>query len=42
MRRLRNQVGPIYGLVNKAGIGTAGILSTVPDEHIAQRGSAVW
>jgi 3-oxoacyl-[acyl-carrier protein] reductase len=36
VRRLRNQVGPIYGLVNNAGIGTAGILSTMPDEQIAQ------
>jgi 3-oxoacyl-[acyl-carrier protein] reductase len=36
IRTLRNEFGTIYGLVNNAGIGTAGILSTMPDEHIAQ------
>ena len=32
--RLR-QTGPIYGLVNNAGIGTSGILSTMPNAQIA-------
>jgi 3-oxoacyl-[acyl-carrier protein] reductase len=36
VRQLRNQIGQIYGLVNNAGVGTAGILSTMPDEQIAQ------
>ncbi|WP_428540629.1 SDR family NAD(P)-dependent oxidoreductase [Rhodopila sp.] len=31
--RLR-QTGPIYGLVNNAGIGTSGILSTMPNAQI--------
>jgi 3-oxoacyl-[acyl-carrier protein] reductase len=31
---LRKQHGPIYALVNNAGIGTAGILSTMRDEQI--------
>ena len=33
-RELRATWGPIYGLVNNAGIGTAGILSTMPDADI--------
>jgi 3-oxoacyl-[acyl-carrier protein] reductase len=33
-QRLRGRFGPIYGLVNNAGIGTAGILSTMPDADI--------
>jgi 3-oxoacyl-[acyl-carrier protein] reductase len=36
VRQLRNQIGQIYGLVNNAGVGTAGILSTMPDEQIVQ------
>jgi len=33
---LRERFGPVYGLVNNAGIGTSGILSTMPDSHIAR------
>jgi 3-oxoacyl-[acyl-carrier protein] reductase len=33
--RLR-EIGPIYGLVNNAGIGTAGILATMKDGEIAR------
>jgi 3-oxoacyl-[acyl-carrier protein] reductase len=33
---LREQFGPIYGLVNNAGIGPSGILATMPDSEIAQ------
>jgi 3-oxoacyl-[acyl-carrier protein] reductase len=29
-------IGPIYGLVNNAGIGTSGILATMPNWRIAQ------
>jgi 3-oxoacyl-[acyl-carrier protein] reductase len=32
--RLRKEFGPIYGLVNNAGIGTAGMLATMPDADI--------
>ncbi len=32
--RLRKEFGPIYGLVNNAGIGTAGVLATMPDDDI--------
>ena len=32
--RLRETYGPIYGLVNNAATGTAGILSTMPDTAI--------
>lgn len=35
MRSMRDLTGPLYGLVNNAGIGTAGILSTMPDAAIA-------
>ena len=31
---LRRDFGPVYGLVNNAGIGTPGILSLMPDEQI--------
>jgi 3-oxoacyl-[acyl-carrier protein] reductase len=31
---LRKQFGPIYGLVNNAGIGTAGVLANMRDEQI--------
>ncbi len=34
-RGLRD-IGPVYGLVNNAGIGTAGILSSMPDSQIQQ------
>ena len=33
-RTLRDDFGPVYGLVNNAGIGTAAILSTMPDDAI--------
>ena len=33
-RDLRRQFGPIYGLVNNAGLGTAGLLATMPDPEI--------
>lgn len=33
---VREKFGPIYGLVNNAGIGTSGILATMPDAQIAQ------
>jgi 3-oxoacyl-[acyl-carrier protein] reductase len=32
--RLRREVGPLYGLVNNAGIGTSGVLAMMRDEHI--------
>jgi 3-oxoacyl-[acyl-carrier protein] reductase len=35
-RTLRQKHGAIYGLVNNAGIGTAGILSNMPDAAIQQ------
>jgi len=31
---LRRDVGPLYGLVNNAGIGTAGLLATMPTADI--------
>ncbi len=34
VRELREQFGPIYGLVNNAGLGTAGLLATMPDAEI--------
>jgi 3-oxoacyl-[acyl-carrier protein] reductase len=34
VRELRRQLGPIYGLVNNAGLGTAGLLATMPDAEI--------
>lgn len=33
--RLRKQYGPIYGLVNNAGIGTSGLLTLMREEQIA-------
>jgi 3-oxoacyl-[acyl-carrier protein] reductase len=33
---LREQFGPIYGLVNNAGIGTSGVLATMPDSQITR------
>jgi 3-oxoacyl-[acyl-carrier protein] reductase len=35
-RSLRKAYGPIYGLVNNAGIGTAGVLATLPDAKIEE------
>ena len=32
--RLRQDVGPIYGLVNNAGLGTTGVLAMMRDEQI--------
>jgi 3-oxoacyl-[acyl-carrier protein] reductase len=32
--RLRREVGPLYGLVNNAGIGTSGVLAIMRDEQI--------
>ena len=34
VRELRGQFGPIYGLVNNAGLGTGGLLATMPDAEI--------
>ena len=31
---LRKEFGPVYGLVNNAGIGTPGILTLMPDEQV--------
>ena len=36
VKDLRREHGPIYGLVNNAGIGTAGVLATMRDEQIEQ------
>jgi len=32
--RLRHEVGPLYGLVNNAGLGTAGVLAMMRDQQI--------
>lgn len=34
VRQLRRDRGPIYGLVNNAGIGTEGLLATMPNSQI--------
>jgi 3-oxoacyl-[acyl-carrier protein] reductase len=34
VKGLRKQFGPIYGLVNNAGLGTSGILATMGDSQI--------
>ena len=34
VRELRRRYGAIYGLVNNAGLGTAGLLATMPDRDI--------
>ena len=34
VKALRGEVGPIYGLVNNAGIGTAGLASQIADEEV--------
>jgi len=36
IKHLRQEFGPIYGLVNNAGIGSSGILTMMPDTQIAQ------
>jgi 3-oxoacyl-[acyl-carrier protein] reductase len=32
--RIRNEVGPLFGLVNNAGLGTTGVLATMRDQDI--------
>jgi 3-oxoacyl-[acyl-carrier protein] reductase len=34
VRGLRQRFGPIYGLVNNAGLGTEGLLANMPDDDI--------
>jgi 3-oxoacyl-[acyl-carrier protein] reductase len=34
VRRLRQEAGPLYGLVNNAGLGTPGVLAMMRDEQI--------
>ena len=34
LAKLRKEAGPLYGLVNNAGIGTAGVLAMMRDEQI--------
>ena len=34
VRKLRREFGPIFGLVNNAGLGTEGLLATMPDADI--------
>jgi 3-oxoacyl-[acyl-carrier protein] reductase len=34
VRQLRNDFGPIYGLINNAGLGTSGLLSNMRDRDI--------
>jgi 3-oxoacyl-[acyl-carrier protein] reductase len=34
VKRLRKDLGPIYGLVNNAGVGTNGVLATMRDSEI--------
>jgi 3-oxoacyl-[acyl-carrier protein] reductase len=36
VKQLREEFGPIYGLVNNAGIGASGILTMMPDAQIEQ------
>lgn len=36
VRAVRQEFGPIYGLVNNAGVGTSGVLATMPDAQIAR------
>ena len=35
-RQLRSEFGPIYGLVNNVGIGSHGLLATMPDSSIEE------
>ncbi len=34
VREIKREFGPIYGLVNNAGLGTSGLLATMPDPDI--------
>jgi 3-oxoacyl-[acyl-carrier protein] reductase len=34
VKQLRSDIGPVYGLVNNAGLGTSGILSNMRDQDI--------
>jgi 3-oxoacyl-[acyl-carrier protein] reductase len=34
VRGIRKDLGPVYGLVNNAGIGTGGLLATMPDSQV--------
>ena len=36
LARTLRDIGPVYGLVNNAGIGTPGVLSAMPDSQIQQ------
>lgn len=36
VKQIRRNHGPIFGLVNNAGIGTSGVLATMPDTDIEQ------
>ena len=36
LRNLRKEIGPIYGLVNNAGIGTEGVLATMYETQISE------
>jgi 3-oxoacyl-[acyl-carrier protein] reductase len=36
VKALREKFGPIYGLVNNAGLGTSGMLATMPDTRIEE------
>jgi 3-oxoacyl-[acyl-carrier protein] reductase len=36
VKQVRREFGPIYGLVNNAGIGTSGTLAMMPDRYIEQ------
>src|SRR5271163_2283165 len=34
VKRLRADFGPLYGLINNAGLGTSGLLSTMRDQEV--------
>src|SRR5579864_1076435 len=34
VKGIRNEYGPVYGLINNAGIGTSGVLATMREEQI--------
>jgi 3-oxoacyl-[acyl-carrier protein] reductase len=36
VKSLKRDAGPLYGLVNNAGLGTAGVLANMPDAAIAR------
>ena len=42
VRELRTEFGPIYGLVNNAGIGTAGVLGIMRDQRHRAAGAAQY